>query len=431
MKSLSLTIVLLSSLLVVGKTVDELALAYQAKVEDLNSKRLASIENLDRGYLRRLGTLKKDVQKTGKLEAVEPIEQEIEKIKAQTWPLDPLPREIASSVKKARKLYSETRFKMEKANAEKVVDLADRMLDFLDKKKISATQVGELQEAKAARDLILSLEADATVAAARALAKISNLAAGGPAAFQIRRYGDHLEVLIHYDANGKVSLKSPVSNVIETTDGRRERGNTTAKTLGEFIGAPGYQVHPYIAFDHSFSSKKPPEGIGSGDFECKYGVPIADRNALRLELSANPKNPNFSIANIFPPNDAAGRYRVICSYYIPQENRNFTGFSIHQNFGEKVGNHIFEKKNQWVSKAVEADSYSTKPTLRIYPKFRAGQTIASGAGEAIYIESLLIEHIRFSAFIHSRFDENGELLNTFTKSADQNIFASNGKIVTQ
>lgn len=431
MKTVLLSAFLFSAFLVSGKTVEELSAAYQNRIKSSNTKRVESVDKLNAGYLRRLDTIQSEIQKSGKLEEIEQIQKEIQAIQLMTWPLDPLSKKINTPVKKARKIYSKARFEIEKKHAGRVVELTEIMLGLLEREKISATKNGELREAKDARDLSQKLNNSPDFAAARAITKKSNHQSGGPAAFQIRRYGDDLEVLVHYDANGEVSFKSKISNVIETTDAKREKGETVATILGEFLGAPGYEVHSYTVLDHIYNTKRPVEESSVSSFVLKYATRIADQNGLQLTVSAEPSNAYYAIKNMFPPERTPGTYRVTCSYFIPKGNRSLDSFSLYQNFGKKIENHKFNKKGKWTTRVIESQSYSSESILRLYPHFRENKTLTDAAGESLYLGSLKIEHIRFSAFIHSTFDEDGELQESFVNSSEQQLFATNGKLVPQ
>lgn len=412
-----------------AKTLAEVTESYEKKVTEILAEKSAANTKLREGYLRRLTLVKKDIQGSGNLEKAELIVFEIQKIQSDIWPLNPLTVTAPAILKKARKLYTEARFKIENKSAVSMVKLADIMLVFLEKRKIEATKSGELGEAQAARALLERLDKDEVISAARILAKQSDIGSRELPALRIRRYGDDIEVIVFYDANGKISFKSPVENTIEETNGKKEKGETSARTLGEFVGAKGYSGSSYTSLDQSFSKKINSANVSLSDFTQNPGYKVSGQIGLQLTLVNNPKNPYYAIKNVFPPVSFPGTYQVTCSYYVPAENRNLNGFALYQGGAVKIGAHDFSVKNKWVSKTVEGTSHNEETILRLYPLLRKGQSLASASGESIVLNHLTIKQIRFSAFIHTRYNQDGESLDHFAKASDQKLFISNGKIL--
>lgn len=429
MKLLFSMLIALSTTFSSARTLAVVTKTYEEKISEISTEKSAAITKLRNGYLKRLSLVKKEIQGSGNLEKVELADTEIQKIQSETWPLNPLTVNTPSNLKKARKLYTEARFKIENKSAISTVKLVDTMLVFLEKRKIEATKSGKLGEAKAARALLKELETDEVISAVRKIAKQGSLDSKGVPVLRLRRYGDDLEVIVFYDAQGKVSLKSPIENTIEETDGREERGDTPARTLGEFIGAEGFEPAPYVALNQFFTKKDSVAEAAGMHFAQKMGDQVEGQSGLRLTLVEKPSNPFYAIANIFPPASSPGTYRVSCTYFIPAENRNLEGFSLYQGGAVRIGNHVFDKKDQWISKTVEGTSYNKETILRLYPKFRAGQSMVSASGESLVIQHLKVEHTRFSAWIHTRFNEDGESTESNPQSGQQKLFVSNGKIL--
>lgn len=414
MKTLFLIPLILTPLLSTAKSVSELADSYGEKRSEITSENEAALSKLNKGYLNRLAKIQASIQKSGKLAMVEMIEAEISEVKLGTWPLHRVTTSSPSPLKKARKLYEKARFDISKKRAVALVSSTDIMLKLLGEEKITATQKGALDEARAAR----------------ALARFKKSGSEAPVALRLRRYGDQIEVLVYYDAAGKVSLKSTIKNTIEETGGRKERGDTTATTLGEFVGAPGYQVDPYIALNHNFGKAGDGVGAAQSDFEKNLRYKVGGESGLQLTLIDKPINPYYAIKNLFPPLTAPGSYRVSCSYYIPTGNKALDGFALYQGGGVRIGEHAFTKRGEWTSHTVEGSSHTQETILRLYPVFKVGQKMIDAAGESLVLGSLKVEHIRFSAFIHSRFNESGELTESFPALVDQELFIKNGKILS-
>ncbi|MGC6426481.1 MAG: hypothetical protein ACON5H_05730 [Akkermansiaceae bacterium] len=428
MKTL-LTILLVLTCLLSARTVEELNVSYQGKVDALVLERSGSLKKLNQGYLKRLSTIKVALQKEGELELVEKVQNEISNIEGNIWPLKPLEAEASSSLKKARKLYTDARLKIERKHAGARVTLADTMLALLEKRKVTSTQQGELQEARAARSLIKKLTEDQELKTARVLSRVSKSGSDFVPAVRLRRFGDQLEVLVGYDQSGKISLKSPVQDVQEITGAKKEKGNSAAQSLGQFVGARGFKSTPLVIFQKIFTKQEDASAFSVAGFRADGIKTYEDEKGFTVSLTTASKNSNIAIANILPPKTAPGRYRITCRYFIPSSNSSLIGFSAYQGFGQAIEGHVFKTKGKWSTKTLESDSLNNLHHFRIYPTLKSGKTLVDAANESISIGHLTIEQLRFSAFLCEKFDEDGELLSTWPNEADQKLFISDGKLL--
>ena len=376
-----------------------------------------------------MSTIKVAIQKEGELELVENVQGEISNIEGNIWPLEPLSVKAPATLKKARKLYTDARLKIEQKHAAGWVALANTMIALLEKQKVTATRQGNLEEAKAARSLAKGLHEDQELKAARMLSKVAAGRNDFVPAIRVRRFGDQLEALVGYDHAGKISLKSPVQDVPEITGFKKERGKSGAQSLGQFVGARGFRTAPVVNFHQKFNK---PEDVGafSGQGFRRDGIKTYDEEkGFTVTLTQTSKNAHLAIAELLPPHTTPGRYRITCRYYLPKSNHNLTGFSIYQGGHPPIEEHVFKTKGKWTTKVLESDSINQHHHFRIYPKLKPGKTLADCANESISIAELRVEQIRMSAFLCEQFDEEGVLLMSWPSESEQKLFISDGKLL--
>ena len=240
----------------IGASLGDLQKSYTARYDEANAQRDAQIKTLDANYLRALDRLLEKAKSTGKLETVIPIRDESLAIKNANNPLPPLAKTASLELKNIRGKYNKTRNKILISHAETVNDLVGKMREKLKSQEIAMTKSGKLLHALAAKQMRESLANDAGASAARDLLKYGGSKGRNRPALQLRRFGDNLEVLVFRDHRGKISMDSPVENVREKSGEKKELGDTKAKVLGEFVGAKGYEVDPYLAYHHVFDGKE-------------------------------------------------------------------------------------------------------------------------------------------------------------------------------
>jgi hypothetical protein len=218
-------------------SVEDLQVSFQAAVLKANESRDKQIGTLDQRYTAALANLQEKAQKKADLEEALAIKNEGKLIAEKTWPLPPVPGEHAKTLNRPRQTYLKTRLGIEREWALSMSNLADKMEEALEAQVTSLTKAGNLKEAQRAKELLEKIQKDPELAKARELPSRVTRSGRSRAGYLVRRNGDDLEVLVRYDSEGKISLKSPVENVVEQTGGKREKGKTNARTLGEFVGA--------------------------------------------------------------------------------------------------------------------------------------------------------------------------------------------------
>ncbi len=241
---------------------EDLQKSYNARHEAANAQRNDQLAKLDISYLAALKRHLDQTQASGELDTVLPILDEIQAVRAVKDPLPALPANAGTPLTQLRAKHRDARDQILKSHAQALVALADIMLPALKNQEVELTKAGQIADAVAAKQLRESLANDERIQAARDLLKFAAPADSARPALRLRRYGDHLEVLVFYDRRGKVSMDSPVQNVREETGAKKDLGDTQAKVLGEFVVAKGYQVDPFI----SCHPLQQPLFISNGEF---------------------------------------------------------------------------------------------------------------------------------------------------------------------
>jgi hypothetical protein len=428
--SLKPIVLLFAALSVLGShalTLEELEKSYDQKLTEVRLKKEKSLASLNEGYLDALTRIEAKYQRAGRLDEVLLVKDETKDISEGKWPLAALPREISLDVAAPRKIYLKKRIGIEQDAARKAVDTADRMLELLDQRAASLTKEGDLQQALLARQIKSEIEKDADLISARKL--LDNVMSDGISrpAIQIRRYGDNREVIVRYDISGKISPDSPISNVAEA---EKNIGDTTAKVLGEFLGAEGYDADPFQLMHKTF------DGTDAKPVVLARIIPTFQSRIAEdsgLALSIDPKedgNWYVAIPRVTPPASTPGTVRVTCRYFVPRENKEVVGFFL--------SGTTLDQRGKWTTVETLAQSRadSEEPSgIMIYFKSGAegGKIInpAKASLEKVYLHSIIAEQIKFSAFLVKRFGENGVIAETFDNPAKQPVFAKNGEFVTE
>ncbi|MEN8679780.1 MAG: hypothetical protein ABF391_06975, partial [Akkermansiaceae bacterium] len=200
-------------------SVEDLQVSFQAAVLKANESRDKQIGTLDQRYTAALANLQEKAQKKADLEEALAIKNEGKLIAEKTWPLPPVPGEHAKTLNRPRQTYLKTRLGIEREWALSMSNLADKMEEALEAQVTGLTKAGNLKEAQRAKELLEKIQKDPELAKARELPSRVTRSGRSRAGYLVRRNGDDLEVLVRYDSEGKISLKSPVENVVEQTGG--------------------------------------------------------------------------------------------------------------------------------------------------------------------------------------------------------------------
>ena len=246
-------------------------------------------------------------------------------------------------------------------------------------------------------------------------------------ALRIRRYGDNIEVLVRYDARGKVSPDSPISNIEEKD---KAIGDTSAKVLGEFIGAKGFNVDSYVMFEKTFDDEDL-AGVSTGaDAVSQPGEKVKGSVGMAFSIKEKAVNPTVLIPIRLPPKSVGGTSQMSFNYFIPDSNKAIAGFRITAG-GTQFGGKEFSTRGNWTKESASSESYSEASTVYLYFIFNPKNNKAKLHEDKIVIGSMKVEQVKFTAFIVQRLGENGVISEEFKDPASQPKFATNGELLPQ
>ena len=426
----SLIALALMASVAMAASLDDLQGAFKTHRATANSQRDEQLSKFNASYSGALERQLEKVKSTGKLELAIPFNDEIKAVKTGQDPLPPLSANATSELRNMRAKFLDGRDKILKDHAEIVVALIDKMEKELKAQEIALTKDGKLDEALAAKNMRDALISDADSIAARELVKFSGQHGSGPPAYQLRLYGDNLEVLVFRDHRGKVSMDSPIEIVSPKNSTKKPLGTTTAKVLGEFVGAKGYRCDPYVAYHHVFDSKDLGK-FSLYDILSSYKQAEAGENGIRLSLKPAAENPLGSLKDVLPPTSSKGTFRISCRYFIPKGNRAVNGFFFVQEVGGPLGGHAFDKVGKWESGEVTTESTNNDAGMLFYLSIPPAKKAIDPAGDSVMLSELKVEHMRFSAFVRQKFGDHGEPAEGSDEPKKQALFISNGQFVKE
>ncbi|MDB4387236.1 hypothetical protein N9Z15_03425 [Akkermansiaceae bacterium] len=432
MNQLFVSLMMISVLLTGAQamTLTEMQIAYQKKVLNINSARDGKRLTLNQGYLRVLSKAESEFQKTGQLEEILEVKKERAAIEKGTWPLLELEPLLRKKLRSARGTYVERYIAFERSWAKSTTVAADKMLTLLDNQKNILTKEGKIEDAILVAKESKKLLENSTIANARLL--VDRLTASGRsrAAYIFRRGGDDIEVLVHYDSAGKVSWTSEVANVEERSKGSPTGRQTQAETLGEFIGADGFEADPYVAFDQSVESGKLAFREMHGVERAK-SVKAGEKLGVEFSLKENISNAYLTLEDVMAPLASPALHRLTCEYFVPKNNKKLTGFMFRQ--GDSKDGYSFSPKflnqGKWTTASCEGVSGSPYKFLRIHFAVPTFDDFKKAGGDSILLRNLKIEHIRFSAFIVEAYDNQGATKLAELDPAKQKMLIDYGKLL--
>jgi hypothetical protein len=158
---------LLLTLRVAAGLVDDLKLNFETRCDFAAVDRDQQLTKLDASYLAALDRQIEKTKATGKLEAVIPLVDEVQAVKAAKDPLPELPQGVSPELKLMRAKHSEARAKILKSHAEALTALAGKMEAALKSQEAELTKAGKIDEAVAVKQMRENLEKDAALAKAR------------------------------------------------------------------------------------------------------------------------------------------------------------------------------------------------------------------------------------------------------------------------
>lgn len=415
-----LTVFLSAIVAATALTVEDLQVSYQAALLKANETRDRQVATLDQRYLEALTKIREEQQKKGDLDGALAIKNEADLVEKKTWPLPPLPGVIETTLGGHRTTYLKARIGIERDWALTTSGLADKMEAALATQIENLTKSGDLAEAQKARKILEAISLDPEVIRARELPERLTSSGRARAGFVVRRNGDDLEVLVRYDSEGKISLKSPVENVVERTGGKRNKGETAAKTLGEFVGAEGFESQPYLSLRHTLED-------GEIDFSDQVGVQLKflPKEGTEIAISPTANNAYLAVPGVLSPSPAT--YRITSEVMVPSGNRALRGLFFRHggSTGTPIGKPV-TGNGEWQSVTCEGPGGSQADFLRIHFTGFALKDYPQARGDRLILKSLQVEYLRFSAHIVEAFGKSGETTDLQTEARHQKLLLQNG-----
>ena len=151
-----------------SQSLDALQQSFMAKYDALNQTRDQKLETLTANYSAALKRLLDDTKKSGNLDSVLPIRDELNAVEANTWPLPGLAKTAPRQLVDLRTKFAEARNQLTKEHGTELVSLVNKMQQLLKQKEAELTKNNDVDGALAARKMGETLETDEGVKQARA-----------------------------------------------------------------------------------------------------------------------------------------------------------------------------------------------------------------------------------------------------------------------
>ncbi len=410
-----------------GLTLKELETSYESKCSEIRLEKSTALESLRESYLGALSRIEAKYQRAGRLDEVLLVKQEAASIEKAQWPLKALPRAISLETSAPRKIYLKKHIEIEQQAAKDLAGTADTMEKALDHQVADLTKSGDLAEAKLAQQIKAEITKDPQITSARQLLKNVRTDGSSRPALRIRRAGDNIEVLVHYDMRGKIGPESPVSNVKEDS---KEIGDTQASNLGEFIGAEGYETDSAIIFDETFDGKELvfPNFI-LGRFKISQSETAKEESGMKIQIDLAQTNWHGSLPGILTPADSPSTVKITARYYVPRNNKHILGFYFNGEIGGPFPGNDFEQQGKWTENSVTGSSVGPTGNILFYLKFSDSVDLQKASEEYVVLGALRIDRIKFSAYLVERYDRDRSVSESENDPAKQAVFARNGNLV--
>lgn len=380
-------------------------------------------------YVKALVRTQKKFQDQGRLDEALKAQAEIKIIESKIWPLPAIALPVPPNLLSVRKVFLKEYLALKRDYASTIVEAAEKMDGLLERKIIELTKMGDLAGAKNAQVYQQSLKNDQSIKDLQTFLNQVRSDGSAPAALRIRRYGDDVEVLVHYDTVGKISLDSPISNVVEISGGKRERGESKARKLGGFLGAEGYDVDSQLLFSMVFDQAQTAP-LSLLDIEAGAPVEMDGKKGVPFWISGAAQNPMINLpAGTLPPLSASCGVEISCEFLVPKGNKKLEALSFHQGGGPALAERVYGKEGKWEQAFIESNSKGDVPNVRIFMGGKPGTQLPEIRGEAIVLHSLKIELTKPSAFICERFGEGGISEEIVSEISNQRPFALNGDLL--
>lgn len=263
---------------------EKLKQSFEARRASAVDEHAKAAEKLVMSYRVALERLQDKAQKSGKLEDVLPVRDEIARIDKEESPLPPLGPTASPELKKLRETYDQASAKAAKAHAEEIAAMADKMIDLLEKESETATKAGRIDDALAIEKMIEALGVDQGLQDARALAGAEKKAAGGASR------------AISLLKAKRTVLDGGTSYWVGSIDGKEGQGNYDPAIPGlvppEDAGGQHLFLHPPSRVEFRFD--RPVERFSTDAFVARNGdvicrLYIGNRKASEVKVSAADK----------------------------------------------------------------------------------------------------------------------------------------------
>lgn len=420
--------VVLASTACLADSIKDLEKSYLSRYDEANGKRTSQLEKLQSSYLTAIKRDMAKVQSSGKLEAVIPYRDEIAFIEEGKDPLPALPETTSYQLKKMRGKYVEARQNILVTHATALVGLADKMIEVLEQRETEFTKAGKIDEALKAKKLRETYAADEEISAARNVLKFAGGRGTTPAALRLRRSPDNIEVIVRYDARGKVSMDSPVENVREQTGDGVEMGDTKAKVLGEFVGAEGYAADSWVAFHRVYDGSDPLK-ISPREIDAKLNFQEGEGKGVRLSLVPNAKNPVVSVGPFLTTKSNPGKVKITSRFLVPKANRVLSGLLFVKSDGKRFASPEAKPSGTWVTEELVGEPATDAPDLLMYLLAESGKDRTETRNDYVVLGELKVEQVSFSAYIQTKFGENGSVEERMDGPSKQPVAILNGDFV--
>jgi hypothetical protein len=218
--------------------------------------------------------------------------------------------------------------------------------------------------------------------------------------------------------------------VVEITGGKKEKGSTKARTLGEFLGGEGFDGDPFVVVNQTFNNREMGL-VRVSSLDTEFNKSQDGETGVLLKVAANPKNIYVSLGDCLPKLSEKGTFRVEIRYYIPKTNKYVNGFKFAQGEAGVIAGSLTTKTAEWETFSFESATRSENPRLLLYLNLKERVQEPQLTGDSILISQLKISHQSMSAFLVQEFDQEGSQASLNTEADKQTLFALDGKIFSK
>jgi hypothetical protein len=97
--------------------------------------------------------------------------------------------------------------------------------------------------------------------------------------------------------------------------------------------------------------------------------------------------------------------------------------------GGMIGGRKFEESGTWTSDDVIGESSHETATLLFYITMADKAKAADAVADSIVLGELMVEHVKFTAFLQTRYNPDGRPAEGIVDPSKQPLFISNGDFV--